>query len=129
MCFYHQNVITSPFNFRNMQQREEAHQCYMRSLPWEHPLGEQNDIRCTCFNSLKGLCTWVYNPESKWAYCECLRSSRGNICKHQIKVLMFVCPNIVEGTIVCYCSLLNGTLNGGLNRMFNPCPIFTPCSQ
>ncbi len=44
----------------------------------------------------------VYNPESKWAYCECLQSQRGNICKHQIKVLMLFCPYLIEGTITCY---------------------------
>ncbi len=55
----------------------------------------------------------VYNLESKWAYCECLQLQMGNICKHQIKVLMFFCPNLIEGTIAHYSSSLNGTLNEG----------------
>ncbi len=33
--------------------------------------------------------------------------------------------DIVEGTIACYYDSFSGTLNGGLNSMFNPCPIFT----
>ncbi len=44
----------------------------------------------------------VYNPKSEWAYCECLQSQRGNICKHQIKVLMFFHPYLTKGTITCY---------------------------
>jgi hypothetical protein len=46
--------------------------------------------------------------------------------KHQIKVLMFLCHDIVEGTIAQYCDLLIETMNGGLSSMFNPCPIFMP---
>jgi hypothetical protein len=62
----------------------------------------------------------VYNPKSKWAYCECLQSQRGNICKHQIKVIMFLRPDIIKGTIAHYYDSLSGTLNGGLSSMFNP---------
>jgi len=68
----------------------------------------------------------VYNSESEWAYFECLQSQRGNICKHQIKVLMFLRPNLAKGKIAHYYGLLSGTLNGGLSSMFSPCPIFTP---
>ncbi len=70
----------------------------------------------------------VYNPEYEWAYYECLRSQNGNICKHQIKVLMFLCLDLTEGTIAHYCGPLNGTLNYGFSSMLNPCPILTPFS-
>ncbi len=67
----------------------------------------------------------VYNPESEWAYYECLQLQKKNISKHQIKVLMFLRPDLTKGTIAHYCGSLSATLNGGLNSMFNPCPIFT----
>ncbi len=41
MCFYHQNVISSPYNFKVMLLQEEAHQCNRTSLPWEHLPGEK----------------------------------------------------------------------------------------
>jgi len=41
---------------------------------------------------------------------------------------MFLHLDLVEGTIACYCSSLSETLNGGLNNMFNPCPIIMPSS-
>jgi hypothetical protein len=44
----------------------------------------------------------VYNLEYEWAYCECLQSQKGNICRHQIKVLMFFHPDQIEGIITCY---------------------------
>ncbi len=37
--------------------------------------------------------------------------------------------DLIEGTITHYCGSLNGTLNSGLNSMFNPRPMFTPFSQ
>jgi hypothetical protein len=70
----------------------------------------------------------VYNSESEWACYECFRSQKGNICKHQIKVIMFLCLDLTEGTIACYYGPLNGTLNDGFNSMLNPCPILTPFS-
>jgi hypothetical protein len=57
MWFYHQNILSSPFSLRDMLLQEEAHQCDMRSLPWEHPPGGQSCINRTCFHRLKGFCT------------------------------------------------------------------------
>jgi hypothetical protein len=37
--------------------------------------------------------------------------------------------DLAKGTIARYYSSLNGTLNDGLSKMFNPCLIFTPCLQ
>ncbi len=70
----------------------------------------------------------VYNPKSKWAYCECFQLQRGNICKHQIKIILLLHPDIVKGTIAHYYDSLSGTLNNGLSSMFSPCPILTPFS-
>jgi hypothetical protein len=71
----------------------------------------------------------VYNLESEWAYRECLQLQRGNICKHQIKILMFFRPDLAKRTIAHYCDLLSGTLNDGLNNMLNPWTILTPSLQ
>jgi hypothetical protein len=45
-------------------------------------------------HALKGY--WVYNPNFEWACCECLFAQQGNICKHQIKVLMMMHLKLVE---------------------------------
>jgi hypothetical protein len=68
----------------------------------------------------------VYNLESKWAYYECLQLQRGNIYKHQIKLLMFLHHDLT--TIAHYCGLLSETLNSGLNKMVSLCLILRPCS-
>jgi len=55
MWFYHQNILSSPFSLKDMLLQENAHQCGMRSLPWEHPPNGQNYIWYTCFVALKGF--------------------------------------------------------------------------
>jgi hypothetical protein len=54
--------------------------------------------------------------------------TKKNICKHQIKILMFFCPDLTEGIIMHYFNSLGGTLNGGLSSMLIPCPILSPYS-
>jgi hypothetical protein len=51
---------------------------------------------------------WVHNLELEWASYEDSWAQRGNICKHQ------------EGTISCYYGALKGTIEGGLENLFNP---------
>lgn len=63
---------------------------------------------------------WVHNPESKWASCDCSCGQRGNICKHQVKVLQLLHSKLVAGTIAHYCGALKGNLEGGLQHLFNP---------
>jgi hypothetical protein len=45
---------------------------------------------------------------------------KGNICKHQIKVLMMLHPSLAEGTITRYCGSLAGTTEGGRGNMLDP---------
>ncbi len=63
---------------------------------------------------------WVHNHESKWVSCDCPCTQRGNICKHQVKVLQLLHLELVEGTITHYCDALKGTVEGGLQHLFNP---------
>ena len=44
---------------------------------------------------------------------------KGNVCKHQINVLMILHPKLAEGTITCYCGSLAGTCEGGRTDMLD----------
>jgi hypothetical protein len=44
----------------------------------------------------------IHNPTSKWACCNYVNAQRGHICKHQLKVLLFLHPNLAEGIIVWF---------------------------
>lgn len=59
----------------------------------------------------------VYNPETEWGYCECLHSMKGNLCKHHLKVLRMIRPDLVEGGIVKVCGTLYGTSRGGISQL------------
>ena len=62
----------------------------------------------------------VYNPDCEWGCCDCAWALKGNICKHQIKVLMMLHPSLAEGTITRYCGSLAGTNEGGRGNMLDP---------
>ena len=62
----------------------------------------------------------VYNPDCEWGCCDCVWALKGNICKHQIKVLMMLHPSLAEGTITRYCGSLAGTTEGGRGNMLDP---------
>ena len=62
----------------------------------------------------------VYNPDCEWGCCDCAWALKGNICKHQIKVLMILHPSLAEGTITRYCGSLAGTTEGGRGNMLDP---------
>jgi hypothetical protein len=62
----------------------------------------------------------IQNPTSKWACCNCVNAQCGNICKHQLKVLMFLHPNLTKGTITRFCGPLKGTLLGGFKNLISP---------
>ena len=59
----------------------------------------------------------VYNPCTEWAVCECVHSQKGNICKHQLKVLRMTRPDIAEGNIARYLGSLRGTAQGGFKNL------------
>ena len=55
----------------------------------------------------------VFNPGSEWACCTCSQANRGYICKHKLKVLQMLKPNVEEGTIARLCGSLKGIVHGG----------------
>ena len=63
---------------------------------------------------------YVYSPDCEWGCCDCVWALKGNICKHQIKVLMILHPSLAEGTITRYCGSLAGTTEGGRGNMLDP---------
>lgn len=46
----------------------------------------------------------------KWAYHECMVVAKGNIYKHQMKVLLMLHLAFVEGNITKYCDVLKGVV-------------------
>jgi hypothetical protein len=46
-----------------------------------------------------------------------MHSQKGNICKHQLKVLRMTRPNIAEGNIMRYLGSLRGTTAGGFKNL------------
>ena len=62
----------------------------------------------------------VYNPDTEWAVCECVWAQKGNLCKHQLKVLRIMRPDLADGTIVKVCGTLYGTKLGGVSALLNP---------
>jgi hypothetical protein len=39
----------------------------------------------------------IHNPTLEWACCNYVNAQHGNICEHQLKILMFFHPNLVRG--------------------------------
>jgi hypothetical protein len=62
----------------------------------------------------------VYNPEIEMACCNCVHAQRGNICKHQVKVLLMLNPHLAEGTIARFCGREMGKATGGLQNLLTP---------
>ena len=59
----------------------------------------------------------VHNPCAEWAVCECVYSQKGNICKHQFKVLELTRPNLASGKIARYLGSIRGTAQGGMTNL------------
>lgn len=69
-------------------------------------------------SSKRGHITYaVYNPCTEWAVCQCVHSQKGNICKHQVKVLKMTRPDLAEGKIARYLGSLRGTAQGGMTNL------------
>ena len=60
----------------------------------------------------------AFNPGSEWACCTCSQANRGYICKHKLKVLRMLKPDIEEGSIARLCGSLKGTVHGGVEKIF-----------
>ena len=61
----------------------------------------------------------VFNPTSEWAFCTCSQANRGYICKHKLKVFRMLRPNVQEGSIARLCGSLQGTVHGGVHKIFS----------
>jgi hypothetical protein len=62
----------------------------------------------------------VYNPDTQWACCECVHAQKGNLCKHQIKELRMMKPELADGAIMKVCGTLYGTRLGGIAALCRP---------
>jgi hypothetical protein len=62
----------------------------------------------------------IHKPTLNWACYNCVNAQRGNICKHQLKVLMFIHPSLVENIIVWFCGSLKGASQGVLKNLLSP---------
>jgi len=83
------------------------------------PIADDGPALVTSKNNASKL-YFVYNPDCEWGCCDCVWALKGNICKHQIKVLMMLHPSHAEGTITRYCGSLAGTAEGGRGNMLDP---------
>ena len=66
----------------------------------------------------------VHNPSEFWATCTCIHSLRGNICKHQAKVLRLMHLDLAECTFAKFCRVLVGTFSADF-----PCPSSPPTEE
>ena len=83
------------------------------------PIADDGPALVTSMNNPTKLYS-VYSPDCEWGCCDCFWALKGNICKHQIKVLMILHPSLAEGTITRYCGSLAGTAEGGRGNMLDP---------
>ena len=83
------------------------------------PIATDGPALVTSMNNATKLYS-VYSPECEWGCCDCVWALKGNICKHKIKVLMILHPELAEGTITRYCGSLSGTCEGGRANMLDP---------
>ena len=83
------------------------------------PIADDGPALVTSKNNPSKLYS-VYSPDCEWGCCDCVWALKGNICKHQVKVLMILHPSLAEGTITRYCGSLAGTTEGGRGNMLDP---------
>ena len=62
----------------------------------------------------------VHNSDTEWGCCECVHAQKGYLCKHQLKVLRMLRPDLADGTIVKVCGTLYGTNLGGVSELIHP---------
>ena len=74
-------------------------------------------ILCSC-TKLNVMYT-VFNPISEWACCTCSQANMRYIYKHKLKVFRMLRPHVEEGSIACLCGSLQGTMHGGLDKIFS----------
>ena len=93
-----------------------------RSIPDEDVTlpSTEHDFALVTSTDHRHLRYTVHNPGSEWGVCNCVWAQRGNMCKHHIKVVMIMHPEMAEGTIARYCGRLAGNANGGLQQLLTP---------
>ena len=89
---------------------------------------EDGDTALVTSTSHRHLRYTVHNPGSEWGMCTCVWAQRGNMCKHHVKVVLMMHPEIAEGTIARYCGRLAGNINGGLRQLLTPQRVQPPPS-
>ena len=60
----------------------------------------------------------IFNSRSEWACYTCSQANKGYICKHKLKVLRMLKPDVEEGSIARLCGSLKGTVHGGVDKIF-----------
>ena len=60
----------------------------------------------------------LFNPGSEWACCTCSQANRGYICKHKLKVLQMLKPDVEEGSIARLCGSPKGIVHGEVDKIF-----------
>lgn len=76
------------------------------------PIAEDAPIIVSSHNNLSNSYL-MYSLDCEWACCDCRWALKGDICKHEIKILKIM----VERTIKCNCGFLKGVVGGGLQNM------------
>ena len=76
------------------------------------PIAEDANVIVSSHNNLSNSYL-MYSPNCEWACCDCMWALKGDICKHQIKILKF----LVEGTITCNYGSVKGFGGGRLQSM------------
>ena len=67
-------------------------------------------------SSAAGSAYRVFNAASQWASCECIQGTKGQLCKHQVKVLQLQTQASARN-IVRFCGTLAGSAAGGLEAL------------
>ena len=62
----------------------------------------------------------VHNPSELWASCNCVHAQKGNTCKHKVKVLRLLHPELAEGMVARYCGALKGTAAAEISHLQTP---------
>ena len=93
-----------------------------RNIPDEDVTLPENDGDAALVTSTEHRHLWytVHNPASEWGVCNCIWAQRGNKCKHHVKVVMMMHPEMAEGTIARFCGKLAGSVTGGLQQLLTP---------
>ncbi|CAM6085123.1 unnamed protein product [Calypogeia fissa] len=90
------------------------------SIPDTHvtlPLGHETTHAATVLSPEDSNIHYtVYNPDTEWALCNCEWARHGNMCKHQVKILIM--KGVIGHRAVQTYNTRVGAQQGGLNCLF-----------